>query len=141
MAPLEPALVETDYARAGGRGAGPSVRQRALVVLLTALDPAPVEEGLLPVLGPLVRRHQVVLASVADPRVAELAAGRGDAEAVYDAAAAERAVARPRAGSAELLRPPRRRGGRRAAGRPATAAGRQLPGPQGRRPALSPPRC
>ena len=63
--------------------------RRSLVVLLTALDAAPVEEGLLPVLGPLVRRHQVVLASVADPRVAEMAAARGDADAVYDAAAAE----------------------------------------------------
>jgi uncharacterized protein (DUF58 family) len=31
----------------------------------------------------------VVLASVSDPRVAELAGGRGDAEAVYAAAAAE----------------------------------------------------
>jgi uncharacterized protein (DUF58 family) len=90
MAPLEAALVEPDYAGLVRTVlAGPS--RRSLVVLLTALDAAPVEEGLLPVLGPLVRRHQVLLASVADPRVAEMAAGRGDAAAVYDAAAAERA--------------------------------------------------
>jgi uncharacterized protein (DUF58 family) len=69
------------------------VSRRALVVLLTALDTAPVEEGLLPVLGRLTRRHQVVLASVSDPRVAEMAAARGDVDAVYDAAAAERARA------------------------------------------------
>jgi uncharacterized protein (DUF58 family) len=66
-------------------------RRRCLVAWFTALDPAPMTEGLLPVLPALVRRHQVVVASVADPRVAELAAGRGDAEAVYAAAAAARA--------------------------------------------------
>jgi uncharacterized protein (DUF58 family) len=90
MAPLEATLVETDYSgmvatilsRAG---------HRSLVVLLSALDPAPVEEGLLPVLAPLVRRHQLLLATVGDPGVAVLAAGRGHAEAVYDAAAAARA--------------------------------------------------
>ena len=49
-------------------------------MLLTALDAAPVEEGLLPVLAPLAHRHQVLLASVADPRVTAMAAGRGDAE-------------------------------------------------------------
>ncbi len=92
MAPLEAALVEPDYTgMVRAVLAGPS--RRSLVVLLTALDAAPVEEGLLPALGPLVHRHQVVLASVADPRVRELAAGRGEASAVYAAAAAERARA------------------------------------------------
>jgi uncharacterized protein (DUF58 family) len=91
MAPLEPALVETDYAGMVATVLARSAR-RSLVVLLSALDPAPVEEGLLPVLGPLVRRHTVVLASVGDPRVVRLAAGRGDAETVYGAAAAARAV-------------------------------------------------
>jgi uncharacterized protein (DUF58 family) len=91
MAPVEPALIETDYASMVATVLARSAR-RSLVVLLSALDPAPVEEGLLPVLGPLVRRHTVVLASVGDPRVGQLAAGRGDAEAVYGAAAAARAV-------------------------------------------------
>ncbi len=94
--------------------------RRSLVVLLTALDAAPVEEGLLPVLGPLVRRHQVVLASVADPRVAEMAAARGDTDAVYDAAAAELARG-DRRRVAALLRPARGRGGRRGAGDPGAA--------------------
>ena len=68
MAPLEAALVEPDYAGMVRTVlAGPS--RRSLVVLLTALDAAPVEEGLLPALAPLLRRHQVVLASVSDPRV------------------------------------------------------------------------
>jgi uncharacterized protein (DUF58 family) len=64
--------------------------RRSLVVLLTALDPAPLREGLLPVLPLLTRRHRVLLASVSDPRVGEMAAARGDAPAVYGAAAAER---------------------------------------------------
>jgi uncharacterized protein (DUF58 family) len=95
MAPLEPALVEPDYRNLVGTVLARSSR-RSLVVLLTALDAAPVEEGLLPVLGLLTARHQVVLASVADPRVEEMAAARGDLDAVYDAAAAERARAERR---------------------------------------------
>jgi len=90
MAPLDASLVELDY-----RGLVSTVlsrtSRRSLVVLLTALDTAPVEEGLLPVLGLLTRRHRVLLASVADPRVEEMAAARGDLDAVYDAASAERA--------------------------------------------------
>ena len=92
MAPLDAALVETDWRAVAStvlRRAG----HRSLVVLLTALDPAPLEEGLLPVLPQLAHRHRVLLASVADPRVAELAAGRGDADAVYTAAAAAQATA------------------------------------------------
>ncbi|TQJ04919.1 DUF58 domain-containing protein [Amycolatopsis cihanbeyliensis] len=92
MAPLEPELVEPD-----ARGMVAEVlrraRRRSLVVLLTGLDPAPLEEGLLPVLPALTARHRLLLAAVADPRVTELARARGDAEAVYDAAAAERALA------------------------------------------------
>ena len=84
MAPLEPELVEAD--------AG---------LLVSA---AAVEEGLLPVLPALTRRHVVVLAAVADPRVEELARGRGDAAAVYDAAAAERARAERRRVTAVLRR-------------------------------------
>jgi uncharacterized protein (DUF58 family) len=92
MAPLEPRLVETDMrllaasvlARAG---------RRSLVVLLTGLDEAAVGEGLEPVLGSLLRRHTLLLAAVADPGLAAMAAGRGDAEAVYTAAAADTARA------------------------------------------------
>jgi len=95
MAPLDAALVESD---AHGMAAEVlrRTRRRALVVLLTALDPAPLEAGLLPVLPLLTTRHQLVVASVADPRVEEMARARGDAEAVYDAAAAERSKAERR---------------------------------------------
>ena len=89
IAPLEPAMVETDWA-----GVVAAVRQRlsqrALVVLLTALEPAAVESGLLPVVPPLAKDHTVVLASVADPEVALLRTGRSTSAEVYDAAAAER---------------------------------------------------
>lgn len=89
MAPLQPALLESDSA-AMVSAIGSRVRRRALVVLLTDLNPTALDEGLLPVLPQLSAKHQVLLAAVADPRVERLAAGRSDAAAVYDAAAAER---------------------------------------------------
>ncbi|GHF77180.1 uncharacterized protein (DUF58 family) [Amycolatopsis bartoniae] len=103
LALLEPALVETD-----ARGlVGEVLRRtphRSLVVLLTGLDAAPLEEGLLPVLPALSARHGLVVASVTDPRLTEMARGRGDAEAVYEAAAAERSLAERRHVSGLLRR-------------------------------------
>lgn len=90
MAPLEPALIESDpgtLVAAIQRRA----RRRALVVLLTDLNASAIDEGLVKVLPQLTAKHQVLLAAVADPRVDKLAAGRADAVEVYDAAAAERA--------------------------------------------------
>ena len=95
MAPLEPALVESD-ARLIVAEVLRRERKRALVVLFTSLDAEPIEQGLLPVLGGLTGRHTVVLAAVGDPRVVELAGRRGDIAAVYDAAAAEQALAERR---------------------------------------------
>ncbi|MFJ8024193.1 DUF58 domain-containing protein [Streptomyces sp. NPDC096311] len=90
MATLEPELVETD-----ARGLTATVLRtaprRSLIVLLTSLDAAPIEEGLLPVLSGLTRRHTVLVASVADPHVAHMATARGSTEAVYEAAAAAQA--------------------------------------------------
>jgi uncharacterized protein (DUF58 family) len=101
MAPLEPELVETDL---GGVVAAvlAMTARRSLVVLLTGLDAVSVEEGLLPVLPQLLHRHVVILAAVQDPLPGALARGRGDAAAVYTAAAAERALAERRR-VAELL--------------------------------------
>ena len=90
MAPLQPALVESD-ATAIVAAVQRRVRRRALVVLLTDLNASALDEGLMAVLPQLSARHQVLLAAVADPRVDSLAAGRADAAQVYDAAAAERA--------------------------------------------------
>lgn len=89
LAPVDPTLLETDWP---GVVAAVQQRmsQRALVVLLTSLEPAAVEHGLLPVVGPLAHDHTVVLASVADPEVAALRAGRSTAAEIFDAAAAER---------------------------------------------------
>jgi uncharacterized protein (DUF58 family) len=90
MAPLEPALVESD-ATAIVSAVQRRVRRRALVVLMTDLNASALDEGLMSVLPQLSAKHQVLLAAVADPRVDRLAAGRADGPAVYDAAAAERA--------------------------------------------------
>ncbi|RZS90145.1 uncharacterized protein (DUF58 family) [Motilibacter rhizosphaerae] len=103
MAPLEPELVDADLAGAV-RDVLTSAPQRALVVLLTGLDRVRLEEGLLPALPPLLRRHAVLVAAVADPRVEQLARGRGDAAAVYAAAAAERSLAERRRLAALLER-------------------------------------
>jgi uncharacterized protein (DUF58 family) len=89
LAQIDPVLVEADWP-----GLVTVVRerlsQRALVVLLSALEPASVEQGLLTVVGQLTRLHQVVLASVRDPEVDALRRDHGDADAVFDAAAADR---------------------------------------------------
>ncbi|MCW5252804.1 DUF58 domain-containing protein [Streptomyces sp. SHP 1-2] len=102
MATLEPELLETD-ARGLTAAALRTASRRSLVVLFTTLDAAPVEEGLLPVLARLTRRHAVLVAAVADPFVARMAASRGSTEAVYEAAAGARAEAE-RHRTAERLR-------------------------------------
>jgi uncharacterized protein (DUF58 family) len=89
MAPLQPTLVESDW-RAMVSTIGLRARRRSLVVLLTDLNAAALDEGLLPVLPQLSAKHRLLLAAVSDPRVDQMAAGRSDAAAVYDAAAAER---------------------------------------------------
>ena len=89
MAPLKPALVESDATAMVSAIVG-RTRRRALVVLMTDLNASALDEGLLPVLPQLSAKHRVIVAAVTDPRVDQLAAGRSDAAAVYDAAAAER---------------------------------------------------
>jgi uncharacterized protein (DUF58 family) len=101
MAPLEPALIEADAAGMVSTLLA-RVRQRCLVVLLTDLNATAMEEGLLPLLPQLTAKHLVMIAAVSDPRVSEMAGARGDAAAVYDAAAAERARADRRRVTAEL---------------------------------------
>lgn len=103
MAPLQPALVESD-ATALVAAIQRRVRRRALVVLLTDLNASALDEGLMPVLPQLSAKHQVIVAAVADPRIDVLAAGRSDAAAVYDAAAAERSRNDRRAIASRLRR-------------------------------------
>jgi uncharacterized protein (DUF58 family) len=57
------------------------------------LEPAAIQESLLPSLPALTRHHRVVVASVADPALASMAATRTTTEQAYAAAAAERTVA------------------------------------------------
>jgi uncharacterized protein (DUF58 family) len=92
LAVLEPELTETDSALLATTVLAVA-RRRCLLVLLTDLNPAALETGLLPVIPQLASRHQILVAATADPRLAELTAGRADPAAVYAAAAAERAVA------------------------------------------------
>ncbi|SDC03516.1 DUF58 domain-containing protein [Nocardioides lianchengensis] len=101
MADLEPVIVEADWGALAGAVTALG-RQRALLVLLTPLEPAAVEEGLLPVLPTLTRHHRVVVASVRDPALEELAGRRTSVDDVYGAAAAEQALRRRRA-TADLL--------------------------------------
>lgn len=103
MAPLRPALIESDW-HAMIATILRRTRRRSLVVLLTDLNATALDEGLLPVLPQLSARHHVLVAAVADPRVDQLAAGRSDAAAVYDAAAAERARNDRRAIASQLRR-------------------------------------
>ena len=103
MSGLEPALVESDGRRVVAEVLR-RARRRSLVVLFTSLDAASLEEGLLPVLGSLTSRHTVLLASVGDPRVEQMALARGGVEQVYDAASAEQARAERRHTTALLRR-------------------------------------
>ncbi|MFF5209353.1 DUF58 domain-containing protein [Streptosporangium sp. NPDC000396] len=103
MAPIEAELIEADSA---GMVAAVLARakRRCLVVVLTDLNSASLEEGLLPVLPQLSSRHLVLLAAVSDPQVAAMAAGRGTPELVYNAAAAEHQNADRRRITARLRR-------------------------------------
>jgi uncharacterized protein (DUF58 family) len=103
MAVLEPALVELDGTGLTRHLLG-RVRRRSLIVLLTSLDTASINEGLLPELRQLTRKHTVILASVADPRIADLAVGRGTANAVFAAASAELSLSVRRRTADELAR-------------------------------------
>ncbi|GAA4917185.1 DUF58 domain-containing protein [Streptomyces coeruleoprunus] len=103
LATLEPELVETD-ARGLSAAALAGAPRRSLIVLLSGLEAAPIEEGLLPVLPQLTQRHTVLLASVADPHAEQMTKARGSAQAVYEAAAGTQAQAQRRQVSEQLQR-------------------------------------
>src|SRR5690606_12048373 len=100
---VHPALVETDWERAAA-AIDARTRRGSLVVLLTPVEPSVIRSGLLPVAARLAKDHPLVIASVADPALEELAASRGDLEAVYQAAAAEQARAERRGAALALER-------------------------------------
>lgn len=102
MAPLDPALVEASWP-ALASAVSDITRRRALVVLLTPLEPAAIRESLLPTLATLTRHYRVVLASVSDPALDTMAATRETTADAYAAAAAERTLAL-RESTAAMLR-------------------------------------
>jgi uncharacterized protein (DUF58 family) len=103
MATIDPELVETDAA-ALASAALTAARHRSLIVLLTDLNPAATEEGLLPRLPLLAARNEVLIAAVADPALDEMASSRASSDDVYGAAAAEQARAGRQRVSALLQR-------------------------------------
>ncbi|MCZ7431509.1 DUF58 domain-containing protein [Streptomyces sp. WMMC1477] len=103
MAPLEAALIESDADAMVSAVLG-NARHRSLIVLLTGLDAAPVEEGLLPAFPLLMQRHSVIVASVADPRIEEMARARGTVDKVYEAAAAAQTKAERHRAADQLRR-------------------------------------
>jgi len=90
LAPLEPALVETDPQLLAAEVLR-QVGKRALVVLFGSLDTG-ADTGLVPAARALVARHEVVVASVADPALARMRARTATPADVYAAAAAELAT-------------------------------------------------
>ncbi|MEU4563081.1 DUF58 domain-containing protein [Actinoplanes sp. NPDC023936] len=93
MASLVPSPVETDWT-ALATSLLRRDQKRSLVVIFTALEPAPIVEGLLPLLPRLAARHQVLIAGVRDPAVTRLAELEPSASAadVHTAAAAQRVL-------------------------------------------------
>lgn len=91
MAPIDPELVETDWAAVPGLVRS-ITSQRSLVVLATTLDAPGASRELLAAIPQLTRRHLVVVATVVDPVLTALAVERTRLADVYRAASAERAL-------------------------------------------------
>jgi uncharacterized protein (DUF58 family) len=100
---LEPALVETDPQLLATEVLR-QVSKRSLIILFSSLDSASADTGLLPAAKTLVVRHQLIVASVGDPRLESLAAARADSAEVYTAAAAELALAQRRLVTEQLTK-------------------------------------
>ncbi|ALE92701.1 hypothetical protein AOC05_10945 [Arthrobacter alpinus] len=93
LAPLEPELIELDAQAIPGQVRAVTAH-RALVVLVTSLDAGAAEEGLLPLVAQLARKHVVVIASVRDPALDAARLERSSTTLAYRAAAAEHALNR-----------------------------------------------
>jgi uncharacterized protein (DUF58 family) len=87
-APVEPALVETDWEMVASE-IRRRARRGALVVLLTPIEPGAAGQGLLPVASRIAADHPLIVGSAADPALAEMARERGSIGALYRAASAE----------------------------------------------------
>lgn len=101
LATVEPSLLEPDWP-ALVRLVQSRVSQRSLVVLLTTVDTSAMDSGLIEAVAALQRRHQVLVGSVEDPELGAMLADRSDAEAVYGAGAAARAMLEREAAATRL---------------------------------------
>ena len=91
MGPIQPELIEMDWTSVPGLVRSVTTH-RALVVIMTSIDSAGASAGLLAVLPQLTRQHRVIVATVTDPDVDAATHARPNRDAVYLAAAAERAL-------------------------------------------------
>ncbi len=103
LSDAHPALVEADWSVLGAEVSRRAPR-RALVVLLTPLEPAAVEEALIPVLEGMTRRHRVIVASVRDPALSAMTHTLDTIPQVHAAAAAEQTLRRRERTSAVIQR-------------------------------------
>ncbi|WP_181275613.1 DUF58 domain-containing protein [Brevibacterium oceani] len=88
LAPVDPELYDANWETIASAVLQTS-RQQALVVLVTEFDEATIADDILPILPTLTSHHRVVIAGVEDPSLQELTQSRGDADAIFTAAAAE----------------------------------------------------
>lgn len=91
MAPIDPELLETDWSTVPALVRSMTT-QRSLVVIATPLESPGATRALLTMLPQLTTKHLVLVSAVTDPLLLDAAADRGDRQAVYRAAAAERAL-------------------------------------------------
>lgn len=91
-APVEPAMVETDWEMIATQ-VSRRTRRGSLVVLLTPIEQSVLSQGVLPAVARIAAEHPVLIGSVSDPGLAAMARRRGDIEQVHRAAAAEKALA------------------------------------------------
>lgn len=91
MAGVDAQLIDTDFHAALAEAARFTTRP-SLVVIVTALDAAAASRGLLGALPSLTRRSRVIVASVTDVQLTEIAADRSTNDAIWLAAAAERTL-------------------------------------------------
>lgn len=89
MAPVAPTLFETHWPLVN-ETVLPGAGQYALIVLVTSVDATVATSGLLPLVEVCRRRSQVIVATAHDQELDEMAEGRGDADVLHLAAAAER---------------------------------------------------
>lgn len=101
MSGLEPTLVEADWDTLAATIRN-RAKQRSLIVFLTNASLAQADVGIIGSIGSLAKQNLVVMASVLDPEVTQIARSRSHSIETYDAAAAEKSMLDEKAGAAVL---------------------------------------